>query len=95
MPGRGAIELSRSARKALVALDRSGQRPLLRRIHRGLRLLADEPFAARPGADIEPLEGRRGHFRLRVSDHRVKYVVLEKERRVLVYDISPRESAYR
>ncbi len=66
-----------------------------RRIRPRLKVLAEDPFHARAGADIRLLGGRDDPplCRLRVGDYRVLYFVLEKE--VRVTEILHRSQAYR
>lgn len=85
------ILLSRTAVRELERLPGDAAR----RIRTKLTVLAEDPFHARPGADIRLLWGQDEPplFRLRVGDYRVLYFVLEKE--VRVTEILHRSQAYR
>lgn len=68
---------------------------MARRIREKVRILAEDPFRAHPGADIRLLWGHDDPplYRLRVGDYRVLYFVLETE--VRVTEILHRSQAYR
>ena len=68
------IRLHRDVAKALSRIE-----PKMKiRIVQGLRVLQENPFHPRPGADIVRLRGTRGRqdlFRLRIGDYRAVYAV--------------------
>ena len=54
-------------------------RDIQSRIAKGLRVLEDDPFKPRSGADIKMLEGGRfPKLRLRIGDYRIVYTVAEE-----------------
>ena len=64
------------------------------RIARALRVLEEDPFRARPKADIRVLEGTEPRkYRLRVGDYRAVYAVLGSE--VKIVDVFTRGRGYR
>lgn len=81
------IELSRSARKALVALPATDQR----RVERAIDALAYTP---RPRG-AKKLEGGAGELRVRVGAYRILYEVDDNVLRVLVLAVGPRKDVYR
>jgi mRNA interferase RelE/StbE len=85
------VLLSRTALRELERLPREAGK----RIRAKLKVLVDDPFRARAGADIRLLWGQDEPplYRLRVGDYRVLYFVLEKEIRVT--EILHRSQAYR
>lgn len=85
------VLLSRTAVRELERLPRNAGR----RIRAKLAVLAEDPFHARPGADIRLLWGQDDPplYRLRVGDYRILYFVLEQE--VRVTEILHRSEAYR
>ena len=68
---------------------------MAQRIREKLKAIAEDPFHARPGADIRLLWGHDDPplYRLRVGDYRVLYFVLEGEIRVT--EVLHRSQAYR
>jgi mRNA interferase RelE/StbE len=69
-----AVLVHRKAKDAFDGLDDE----TMRRIKKGLRELAKDPFKPRPNADIKKLTGTKGRaaaYRLRVGDHRIVYDV--------------------
>ncbi len=68
---------------------------MAQRIREKLKALTEDPFHARPGADIRLLWGHDEPplYRLRVGDYRVLYFVLEGEIRVT--EVLHRLKAYR
>ena len=88
---RRRIVLSHTAVRQLRELPKDHGR----RIRRKLELLADDPFRARPGADIRLLWGHDAPplYRLRVGDYRVLYFVVDGEIRIT--EILHRSQAYR
>ena len=78
------VALHGDARKFLDRLQR-GHRD---RIAAGLRVLEEDPFTPRPGADIKRLHGTRGRndlYRLRIGKFRAVYEVVGSD--VLVAEI--------
>jgi len=64
------------------------------RIARALRVLEEDPFRARPKADIRVLEGTEPRkYRLRIGDYRAVYAVLGSE--VKIVDVFTRGRGYR
>lgn len=88
---RREVLLSRTAARELERLPGDAGR----RMRAKLTALTEDPFRARPGADIRLLWGQDDPplYRLRVGDYRVLYFVLEKEGRVT--EILRRSQAYR
>ena len=68
---------------------------MAQRIREKLKAIDEDPFHARPGADIRLLWGHDDPplYRLRVGDYRVLYFVLEGEIRVT--EVLHRSQAYR
>lgn len=65
-------------------------RDVVKRIDEAVRRLAENPHLGKP------LRGElRGKWSLRVGDYRVIYVVEEAERRVVLFAVRHRRSAYR
>lgn len=85
------ILLSRTATRQLERLPT----PAAARIREKLKVLAEDPFTPRPGADIRLLWGHDEPplYRLRVGDYRVLYFVLKAD--VRVTEILHRSQAYR
>jgi len=85
------IKLHREIAKTLA-----GMSPKIRsRLIEALRALQNDPFEARPGADIIRLRGTRGRqdlFRLRVGDYRAIYAV--EDNVVYVTDLFHRGKGY-
>lgn len=55
-----------------------------KRIANGLRVLEEDPFRARPKADIRILEGTEPRkYRIRIGDYRAVYSVAGEEVRVI------------
>ena len=64
-----------------------------KRVKSNLAELKNDPYKARPKADIKKLKGpKRDYYRLRIGNYRALYVVEEKK--VKVAKILPRSSAY-
>lgn len=84
------LRLLREATKTLDRLDRRTEA----RIRKQLYALRENPFP-HPGADIKPLQGHPGWWRLRVGDWRVLYSISREEQVVHVAAILPRGQAYR
>ena len=85
------LGVSDSALKELRDLDKQ----LTERIMVALNELEDDPFKARPKADIKKLKGFRNPdmFRLRVGDYRIVYTVLRNE--VKITHILKRSTIYK
>ena len=85
------LGISDSALKELRDLDKQ----LTERIMVALNELEDDPFKARPKADIKKLKGFRNPdmFRLRVGDYRIVYTVLRNE--VKITHILKRSTIYK
>lgn len=82
--------------KELEAIKRAGRKHVAGRILSSLRLLAEDPFQARPGLDIKPLAIAGGAvFRLRVGDYRVLYEVDVASKKVFVTTVFHRGRGYR
>ncbi len=85
------IALHRDARKFLDRIQRAHRD----RIVAGLRVLEEDPFTARAGADIKRLHGTRGRndlYRLRIGKFRAVYAAEGDE--VLVTEIWDRGRGY-
>jgi len=82
-----AITFARSARRELEAMERSLAHRILERIEE----LATEP---RP-VGCRKLQGRTGHWRLRVGDYRIVYSVDDRQRLVDIVAVRHRREAYR
>jgi mRNA interferase RelE/StbE len=64
------------------------------RIAKGLRVLEEDPFRARPKADIRVIEGTDPRkYRIRIGDYRAIYAVVQRE--VKVIEIFIRGRGYR
>ena len=85
------VLLSRTTTRQLEKLGRD----VSERIRHKLRVLEQDPFRARPGADIRLFWGydEPQLYRLRVGDYRILYFVLDKE--VKVTEILHRSKANR
>ena len=83
------VLLSKTARRQLDSLP-----PKLKdRVRASLIQLKDDPFRARPKADIKKIAGpNRMYYRIRIGNHRAIYAVEDKK--VLVAKILPRDIAY-
>lgn len=81
------VELSRQAKKALLALPKRDRRLIGRR----LLALVDSPRPLGAKALARPLQA---HYRLRVGDSRIIYTVRDKQLLVLVVRIGPRRDVY-
>jgi len=85
------VLVSKSAARQLERLERKAAQ----RVRGKLRVLEDDPFRNRPGADIRLLWGDDDPplYRLRVGDYRILYFVAGKE--VRVTEVLHRSQAYR
>ena len=64
-----------------------------KRVKSVLAELKNNPYKARPKADIKKLKGpKRDYYRLRIGNYRALYVVEEKK--VKIAKILPRSNAY-
>jgi mRNA interferase RelE/StbE len=84
--GKYKVQLARSARKELEALDKS----IVGRIVKRLTGLEDNPRP--PGC--KKLRGANDQWRVRASDYRIVYSILGRERIVDVSGIRHRSEAY-
>ena len=85
------IKLHREVAKTLAAMNAKTRS----RIIRALRVLQNDPFQRRSGADIVRLKGTRGRqdlFRLRIGDYRAIYAV--EDNVVYVTDLFHRGEGY-
>jgi len=63
------------------------------RCYNSLRCLEEDPFTSRPNCDIKKIKGKRkAIYRLRVGNHRFRYIIQGKE--VLVREGFPRGRGY-
>jgi mRNA interferase RelE/StbE len=83
---RYSLEIKQSAQKELDAVDD----PLFSRIDGKILALADNP---RPGG-CKKLKGYRDHWRIRVSDWRVIYIIDDTARLVSVTRVANRREVY-
>ncbi len=86
------VKLHPEAVKYLKSLEPETQE----RIKASLRLLGEDPFKKRSGADIKKLKGTKGRkdlYRLRIGSHRAVYAV--EEDTVWITEIFHRERGYR
>ena len=84
------VTLSETAVRQLRKLAK-GERD---RIARALRVLEEDPFRARPKADIRILEGTEPKkYRLRIGDYRAVYAVVGSE--VKIVEVFTRGRGYR
>lgn len=82
------MRIDHAAEKQLRRLDRKHLPELINRI----TALGEDP---RP-AGCRKLKGsRRGGWRIRVGNIRVQYLIDDEAAEVQIYDISPRDKAYR
>jgi mRNA interferase RelE/StbE len=81
------VEIARRAVRAIAAVPRRDQQ----RIRAAIDILADEP---RPPGCIA-LAGETGVYRVRVSDHRIVYEVLDNRLLVYVVRVGHRRDVYR
>ena len=88
---RRRILLSGTAVRQLRRLPRDAAA----RIREKLKVLEEDPFRPRPGADLRPLwtDDEPPLYRMRVGDYRILYFVLPDE--VRVTEILHRSQAYR
>jgi mRNA interferase RelE/StbE len=84
--GKYAVELKPSARKELESLPDS----VLARVIRKMESLADDP---RPAA-CKKLKGYKDHWRLRVSDWRIVYIIDDGAKLISVTRIAHRREVY-
>jgi mRNA interferase RelE/StbE len=86
-----SVLVSRTAQRQLERLPQDASR----RIRTKVAVLAEDPFHARPGADLRLLWGQDDPplYRLRIGDYRVLYFILDRE--VRVTEILHRSQAYR
>jgi mRNA interferase RelE/StbE len=84
--GKYAVELKPSARKELESLPDS----VLARVIRKMESLADDP---RP-AGCKKLKGYKDHWRLRVSDWRIVYIIDDGAKLISVTRIAHRREVY-
>lgn len=91
MPRNYMILLSKRALRQLMRFPRD----IAGRLRARLRVLEEDPFQSRSGADIRMVWGHDDPplYRLRVGDYRVLYFVLEEE--VRITEILHRSRAYR
>jgi mRNA interferase RelE/StbE len=85
------VKLHREVAKTLARMNAKTRS----RIIRALRILQDDPFQPRSGADIVRLKGTRGRqdlFRLRIGDYRAIYAV--EDNMVYVTDLFQRGKGY-
>ncbi len=82
------VRIKRSAAKALGRLEKRTRRRLWARI----RALAEDP---RPPGAKALQEPWKGHYRLRVGDHRILYTVEDDRLLVLVVRVGERGRVYR
>ncbi len=84
------VTLSETAVRQLRKLEKTDRE----RIVRGLRALEEDPFRARPKADIRILEGTDPRkYRLRVGTYRAVYAVVGSEVKIL--EVFARGHGYR
>lgn len=86
-----AVKLHREVAKTLAGMNAKTRS----RIIRALRILQNDPFQPRSGADIVRLKGTRGRqdlFRLRIGDYRAIYAV--EDNVVYVTDLFHRGKGY-
>lgn len=84
------VTLSETAVRQLRKLEKADRE----RIVRGLRALEEDPFRARPKADIRILEGTEPRkYRLRVGAYRAVYAVVGSE--VKIIEVFARGRGYR
>ena len=85
------VLISKTAARQLDRLDRS----VAERIRRKLRVLEEDPFRSRPGADLRLLweDDEPPLYHLRIGDYRVLYFVVGKE--VRITEVLHRSQAYR
>ena len=71
------------------------ERVVAERIRRKLRVLEEDPFRSRPGADLRLLWGddEPPLYRLRVGDYRILYFVVGRQ--VRITEVLHRSQAYR
>jgi mRNA interferase RelE/StbE len=81
-----ALEIKQSAQKELDALSD----PLFTRIDRKILALADNP---RP-AGCKKLKGHKDHWRVRVGDWRVVYIIDDATRLVSITRVAHRGEVY-
>jgi len=81
------VTMTRSATKALEALDK----PTRRRVWARIRALADDPRPRGVKALSQPL---KGYYRLRVGQYRVVYAVDDREALVRVGRLGTRRSIH-
>ena len=84
------VTLSETAARQLRKLEKVDRD----RIARALRVLEEDPFRARPKADIRVLEGTDPRkYRLRIGDYRAIYAIAGSE--VKVIEVFARGRGYR
>jgi mRNA interferase RelE/StbE len=83
---RYSLDIKSSAQKELDALDD----PLFARIDRKIMALAENP---RP-AGCKKLKGYRNHWRIRVGDWRVVYLINDSEAQVSITRVAHRREVY-
>src|SRR5437879_1025441 len=85
------VLISKTAVRQLDKLERV----VAERIRRKLRVLEEDPFRSRPGADLRLLWGddEPPLYRLRVGDYRILYFVVGRQ--VRITEVLHRSQAYR
>jgi mRNA interferase RelE/StbE len=81
-----SIEVTRSAQKELDALDDA----LFTRIDRKILVLVDNP---RP-AGCKKLKGYKDHWRIRIGDYRLVYIIDESTKTLTVTRVAHRREVY-
>jgi mRNA interferase RelE/StbE len=81
-----SLEIKDSAQKELDAIDD----PLFARMDRKIMALAENP---RP-AGCKKLKGYKDHWRIRIGDWRILYIVDDAARRVTITRVAHRRGAY-
>jgi len=90
------VRIHKRAEAEISGLSRSGEKNIIKRIIEGLNRLADDPFRARPGADILQLKSVDPKlYRLRIGKYRILYSINEKNKTVNVTMVIKRKKAYR
>lgn len=82
------VELSKSAEKFLAKHNTISDRILEK-----LRILEQNPY--NNTLDIQPLQGHKNHYRLRVGKYRILYEIIESCILIYAYDIDSRGDIYK
>ena len=85
------IGLKPAARRQRQRFSKFLSRRTARDIGLAIADLAKDPFPD----GVEKLKGKEGYQRIRIGDYRIIYLVLKKEKQIIVVRIAHRREAYK